>query len=286
MTPYGFHKYQAMGNDMIVLDPATFTPALTATAVQRICDRHFGLGADGICYGPLSDSAIPAMRFFNPDGTEAEKSGNGLRIFARYVWEQGYVTGRVFQIGIGDSVIPVHVQDETANTISMGMGRLAFDSAAIPMAGAARDVVDETITVAGGAYLATGVNIGNPHCVIFGQMVTAAAVQQHGPAIEIAPLFPNRINIQFAEVVDRHTIHIEIWERGAGYTLASGTSSCAAAGAAVRSGRCDSPVTVHMAGGTAQVAIDSRWHATLTGTVEAVAQGELSPDLARHFSEV
>jgi diaminopimelate epimerase len=283
MSTYGFHKYQALGNDMVVLDPATFLMSLTPAAIRRICDRHFGLGADGVCYGPLPGSPIPAMIFFNPDGTEAEKSGNGLRIFARYVWEKGYVTGRVFQIGIGDAVIPVQVEDETAHTISMGMGCLSFTSTAIPMTGAAREVVDETITVDGQRYLATGVNIGNPHCVIFGQPVTAAAVQQCGPAIETAPLFPNRINVQFAEVLDRHTIRIEIWERGAGYTLASGTSSCAAAGAAVRSGRCDSPITVHTAGGTVRVAVDADWQVTLTGTVEAVAWGELAADIVRYF---
>ncbi|MBZ0275643.1 MAG: diaminopimelate epimerase, partial [Anaerolineae bacterium] len=152
-----------------------------------------------------------------------------------------------------------------------------------PMTGAAREVVDEILTINGRDYLATAVNIGNPHCVIFNQDVSAAAVQQYGAAIETASLFPNRINVQFATVIDRHTIQIEIWERGAGYTLASGTSSCAAAAAAVRSGRCDSPVQVRMVGGTARVAIDADWHATLTGTVDAVAQGELAEDIIRQL---
>ncbi|MBZ0277996.1 MAG: diaminopimelate epimerase, partial [Anaerolineae bacterium] len=203
---YHFHKYQAMGNDMLVLDPATFSPALTPEGIRLICDRHFGLGADGICYGPLPDTSIPAMRFFNPDGSEAEKSGNGLRIFARFVWDRGYVIGRSFQIGIGDNVIPVQIEDIAGHTISMEMGRLRFTSPDIPMTGAAREVVDETLTINGRDYLATAVNIGNPHCVIFNQEVSAAAVQQYGAAIETAPLFPNRINVQFATVIDRHTI--------------------------------------------------------------------------------
>ncbi|MCB9454055.1 MAG: diaminopimelate epimerase [Anaerolineaceae bacterium] len=283
MNTARFYKYQAMGNDMLVIDPATFPRVMTPAVAQRLCDRHFGVGADGICYGPLPNIALPTMRFYNPDGSEAEKSGNGLRIFARYVWEKSYATERHFQIGIGDAVIPVQIQDATAHTISTGMGQLAFHSPLIPMTGVARDVVDETLTIDGQTYLATAVNVGNPHCVIFDQPVTPAAIQQFGPVIEVAPLFPNRINVQFVEVIDRHTIHIEIWERGAGYTLASGTSSCAAAGAAVRTGRCESPVTVQMAGGTATVALDDEWNAHLTGTVEAIAQGELALDLIKRF---
>lgn len=284
-----FHKYQALGNDMVVLDPATFTRPLTPELIRRICDRHFGLGADGICYGPLPDLSPPHMRFFNPDGSEAEKSGNGLRIFARYLWDLGYVSGPVYEIRINQEPIAVRIEDNSAQTITTTIGRLSFHSATIPVAGRPREVIEEAITVeAGGqehAYRITAVSAGNPHCVIFVPELSTAEVKRVGPALETAPLFPQRSNVQFARLVDQHTIQIEIWERGAGYTLASGTSASAAAGAAIRTGRCRSPVEVRMAGGTVQVAIDDDWQVTLTGRVAAVCAGQFAPDFWREIED-
>jgi diaminopimelate epimerase len=267
-----FYKYQALGNDMVVIDPAMFARPLTPTAVRLLCDRHLGLGADGICYGPLPGAKRPlTMRFFNPDGSEAQKSGNGLRIFARYVWDAGYVAAdsaerpRNFTIAMGEEAIGVHVLDDGAHTISLDMGTLTFAW------------VEEAIMVDGEQVVVTAVSIGNPHCVVFTDHLSA--VHTLGPHLETAPQFPDRTNVQFVHVLDAHTIQIEIWERGAGYTLASGTSSCAAAGAAIRTGRCHSPVEVRMAGGVAQVAVNEMWGVTLTGNVAAVCQGTLAADL-------
>lgn len=275
-----FYKYQALGNDMLVLDPATFEPDLTPAAIRLLCDRHFGLGADGICYGPLpGESGPPRMRFFNPDGSESGKSGNGLRIFARYVWEQGYVTLPNFALGIGSETVQVTLKDEAGQRLAVEMGRLSFHSQDIPVSGPAREVVNEVMTIAGREYGVTAVTIGNPHCVIFTEELSAAVASAAGPAIETAPHFPQRTNVQWVRVLDRHTIQIEIWERGAGYTLASGTSSCAAAGAAVKTGRCLSPVEVRMAGGVALVELEAQWQVRLTGPVEAVSSGTLAADL-------
>ena len=275
-----FYKYQALGNDMLVLDPATFDLPLTPAACRLLCDRHFGLGADGICYGPLPGQAHPRlMRFINPDGSEAEKSGNGLRIFARYLWDRGYVGTPDFNISINGEAVQVRLRDKTGRAFTIDMGRLSFCSSEIPVSGPPREVVEEPLEINGTRWTVTAAGIGNPHCVIFTGEVTAALARQVGPAIEQAACFPNRVNVQFARVLDAHTLQIEIWERGAGYTLASGTSSCAAAGAAVRTGRCRSPVQVRMAGGMAVVAIDDTWQASLTGEVEAVATGCLAEDL-------
>ncbi|NJN97325.1 MAG: diaminopimelate epimerase [Anaerolineales bacterium] len=275
-----FYKYQALGNDMVVIDPARFAFPLTPVAIRNICDRHFGLGADGICYGPRPGEPHPRqMRFFNPDGSESGKSGNGLRIFARYLWDQGYVQTPVFEIGIGREVVKVEVKDAAARTLTIAMGRLSFDSRAIPVGGPTREVVNEAVRLAGHDYRITAVTIGNPHCVIFTEEISEAATRTAGPTIEVDALFPERTNVQFARVVDRHTLHLEIWERGAGYTLASGTSACAAAGAAIRTGRGDSPIEVCMAGGMALVEIDPDWQVNLTGPVEAVASGTFAPDL-------
>jgi len=286
-----FQKYQALGNDMVVIDPATFDYPLMPATARLICDRHFGLGADGICYGPLPNAAKPrTMRFFNPDGSESAKSGNGLRIFARYVWEQGYAGTDVapwpmptFEIGIGSERVQVEIMDQTAHTIALTMGGLSFHSRAIPVAGPAREVVEEEVIIAGTKYRITAVTIGNPHCVIFTGTISQTTCCTVGPCIETDTFFPDRTNVQFVEVLDRHTIRIEIWERGAGYTLASGTSACAAAGAAIRTGRCDSPVAVSMPGGTARVAVDEARQVTLTGTVEGVCRGIFAAELVAKF---
>lgn len=269
---YQFTKYHALGNDMLVIDPATFALPLTPERARRLCHRHFGLGADGICYGPLPDEPGPnRMRFLNPDGSEAEKSGNGLRIFARYLWDRGYVHGRSFTITIYGQSIQADVLDEDARTIALAMGSLTFSR------------VEEEVVVDGQMVRLTAVSIGNPHCVLFTDDLDA--IHTIGPKLETASLFPNRTNVQLVRVVDAHTIEMAIWERGAGYTLASGTSASAAAGTAVRTGRCQSPVTARMAGGEAVVAVDADWQVVLTGPVTAVAQGSIAPDLLQELEK-
>jgi len=270
---YQLFKYQALGNDMLVIDPARFEQALTPECVRLLCDRHFGIGADGICYGPLTDEPGPnAMRFLNPDGSEAEKSGNGLRIFARYLWDAGYVDSRLYTITIQNQPIHVEVLDENAHTIALEMGKVTFFR------------VEEPMEVDGEILQITAVSVGNPHCVLFDDRF--GAIHHIGPVLETAPEFPNRTNVQIVRIIDEHTIEIAIWERGAGYTLASGTSASASAGAAIRTGRCKNPVEVRMAGGSATVAVDEDWNIVLTGTVTAVFQGQLAPDLVVELSDM
>ena len=273
---------------MVVIDPAQFDLPLTPNTIQLICNRHFGLGADGICYGPLSNSESThphQMRFFNPDGSEAEKSGNGLRIFARYLWDQGYVSNKTFEMWISEQIIAAEIKDTQARTIALQMGQLSFNSTDIPVCGSNREVVAEPMAFDNATYPVTAVTVGNPHCVIFIDENAAQRAHRFGPVIEVAPQFPNRTNVQFVQVIDRHTIEIEIWERGAGYTLASGTSASATAGAAIKTGRCDSPVEVQMAGGIATVAVDACWQVTLTGNVEAVCHGSFAQDLEMQFPQ-
>lgn len=279
-----FYKYQALGNDMVVIDPANFDVSLTPAAIRLICNRHFGLGADGICYGPLPDAEHPhKLRFFNPDGSEAEKSGNGLRVFARYLWDKGYVSHKNFEVWMSDTVVKTAIQDEAAHRIAMTVGRLSFNSADIPVSGSPREVVGELMAFGDAMYYVTAVTVGNPHGVIFVPEVSAEETQRMGAVIETSPHFPHRTNVQFVQVLNRHTINIEIWERGAGYTLASGTSASAAAGASIKTGQCQSPVEVHMAGGTAIVAIDPQWQVTLIGNVEGICWGNFAGDLVEKF---
>ncbi len=269
------HKYQALGNDYLVWhagDPADLTP----DRVRRICHRHFGVGSDGILVpGAGAGGAEHSLRILNPDGSEAEKSGNGLRIFARYLWDQGEVKDAAFTVRTLGGM--VHAQVEAGGSrIQVQMGRASFDSSQIPVRGERREVVAEPIVVAGREFRFTAVTVGNPHCVIPVDDLDRELALRYGPELETHENFPNRTNVQFVRPVGRHELQVEIWERGAGYTLASGSSSCAAAAACVRLGLCDDPLTVRMPGGSLEITVDARWELTMTGPAEKVAEVTLA----------
>jgi diaminopimelate epimerase len=220
------------------------------------------------------------LRLYNPDGGEFEKSGNGLRIFARYLWDLGLPADPNFTLHSPGGPVTAHVLDTQASRIAMDMGTLSF-TAGKSHGGTTGELIEQPVHVAGRELRVTAVDIGNPHCVVFVERAVPQLAQEAGPLLETFPLFPRRTNVQFVEWVDRHTLHIEIWERGAGYTLASGTSSCAAAGAAVRTGRCTSPVLVRSPGGALLVEIAADWSVRLTGPVAPVCRGELSVGLTQ-----
>ena len=273
-----FYKYHALGNDYIVLDSAEFKE-LTKERICRLCHRNYGLGSDGILYGPTDiEQADFALRIFNPDGSEAEKSGNGLRIFARYLWDKGKVEGNEFTIlTVGGKVkAKVHTNGQK---VTVDMGQVSFESAKIPVIGARREVINEQMEIAGQILNFTAATIGNPHCVILCDEISESQTRTLGPLIEREPRFPNRTNVQFMKVLDRSNIRIEIWERGAGYTLASGSSSSAAAATARRLGLCNSNITVHMPGGEIKIVISDNFSITMTGVVTKVAEGLISEEI-------
>ncbi|MDR3229087.1 MAG: diaminopimelate epimerase [Puniceicoccales bacterium] len=302
-----FHKYHALGNDYLVLDPKDWSPAVAPTPeqIRKICHRHYGLASDGILWGPFStattaSTATPStsstpstpstastaptpfgLRIFNPDGSEAEKSGNGLRIFSRYLYDQKLVAAAVpFHISTPGGVVlsTVYLGGES---VRVEMGHVSFDSAKIPvlLAGVPREVLGENITVNGRDFLYCAATVGNPHCVIPVAKATAALATEYGPAIENHPLFPNRTNVQFLEIIDRKNIRIEIWERGAGYTYASGSSSSAAAAVARKLDLADNELTVHMPGGKIEISIAPDYAITMTGPVTRVGEYQMSPDV-------
>jgi diaminopimelate epimerase len=273
-----FYKYQALGNDYIVIPPEDAPNGLTAAEIIRICDRHYGVGSDGILLGPLpSPEADFGLRLFNPDGGEFEKSGNGLRIFARYLWDEGMVQGDPFTIMTPGGRVTAQVFDQ-GRRVTVEMGQVSFDSTRIPVAGPPREVLNETIVVAGQTLRYCAATVGNPHCVVLLDEVNAAIAHTLGPHLETAPRFPNRTNVQFMQVLDRHNIRIEIWERGAGYTLASGSSSSAAAAVAHRLGLCDPQINVHCPGGVIEIGIGADWPIRMTGAVTKVCVGELAAE--------
>jgi len=280
-----FYKYHALGNDYVVLNPAEMALPLTPARVQRICHRHFGLGSDGILYGPFrDDDGALRLRIFNPDGSEAEKSGNGLRIFARYLWEQHLVGELSFRLRTAGGEVAVRVERPDGSDISVEMGRLTFRSEVIPVAGPPREVLQERIVLAGETHLFSAVSIGNPHAVFVVDRVDADLARRLGPLVERHPFFPQRTNVQFVQVVDRRHIHIEIWERGAGYTLASGSSSCAAAGVAFRLGLCAEDVVVQMPGGELSVSVRPDFSVRQRGPVESVARGECTASFQKSLA--
>jgi len=219
-----FKKYHGLGNDYLVIDPNVRDVEMTEDNIRLICDRNFGVGSDGILYGPILDGDIPALRILNPDGSEAEKSGNGLRIFAKYLFEKQYVQSKEFQIKTLGGIVSVQVKDDTAGLIRINMGKVTFISNEIPVTGESREVVNEALDIEGVDLKVTCLSIGNPHCVIPMEEVSEERARALGPLVENHKSFPNRINLQILKVIDRANIDIRIWERGAGYTLASGSS--------------------------------------------------------------
>lgn len=273
-----FYKYQALGNDYVVLEPSD-AGAVTPGFVRRVCDRHFGIGSDGILIGGSSPSpGVFALRIYNPDGSEAEKSGNGLRIFARYLKDRGRVDNSRFSVLTKGGTVVCQVL-EGGHQVFVEMGVASFDSERIPVRGPRREVVGEEIEVGGERLRFTGVTVGNPHCVIHCDEISPALAQRLGPLIETHSLFPARTNVQFVKILDPHHMQIEIWERGAGYTLASGSSSCAAAAASVKLGLCARAVEVTMPGGALAIEVMEDFSLTMLGPVGQVAQGALARDL-------
>jgi diaminopimelate epimerase len=274
-----FYKYHALGNDYLVLNPSDLGTELSSFEIQRICHRHFGVGSDGILLGPLeSEEGDFGLRIFNPDGSEAEKSGNGLRIFSRYLWDQGLVQERPFTVmtlgGRVESIV-----ENGGRSVTVQMGRVSFDSTQIPVTGKPREVLNETLVLEGKELLFCAATVGNPHCVFLRDEVSEEETRRLGPLIETDPRFPNRTNVQFMKVLDPSHIQIEIWERGAGYTLASGSSSSAAAAVAYRLGLCGGQITVRMPGGELDIRISQDFSIQMTGPVTKVAEGTLFPEM-------
>jgi diaminopimelate epimerase len=274
-----FSKYHALGNDYLVMDPQDWPLPLTPLQIKAICHRNFGVGSDGILLGPLpSDQARFALRIFNPDGSEAEKSGNGLRIFSRYLWDRQRVKNEAFDIQTPGGVVTARVL-EGGKTVRVEMGRVSFQSDRIPVIGPTREVINEEIAVGGRTFTFCAATIGNPHCVIPLPEISAEMAKRYGPLLETDARFPKRTNVQFLKVLDRENIQIEIWERGAGYTLASGSSSSAAAAVAHRLGLCDSSISVHMPGGTISIEIGDGFSILMTGPVTKVSEGTISEEV-------
>jgi len=281
-----FYKYHGLGNDYLVMNPADIGRELTRREIIAICHRNYGIGSDGILWGPgQNKDGSFGLRIFNPDASEAEKSGNGLRIFSRYLWDQALIkTDQSFQISTPGGKVQSKVMEQ-GKVVNVEMGQVSFDSRIIPVQGPHREVLNETIRVRGQDYQYCAATVGNPHCILLMDSVSEELARTAGPVIETDARFPNRTNVQFMKVLDRNNIQIEIWERGAGYTLASGSSSSAAAAVAHKLGLCDNVIQVHMQGGVLEIIIDTDFGISMTGPVTKTGTGTIDAELFSDFPD-
>ena len=265
-----FEKWQGLGNDYVLVEREEWPAPITPEVARLVCDRHFGVGSDGILEVDHEGPA-PRMTVWNPDGSIAENCGNGIRMVGRHLDRAGRLPadGRVLT-GEGEGFVRV-LQD---GRVAVRMGRARFP------AGEGR----ERVRVDGADVELVEVSMGNPHAIIEHpdpQSVVAAI----GPLLEVAPRFPDRVNVEFVRADGPSELTMRVWERGVGETLACGTGACAAAVAAVRLSGLVSPVTVHLAGGDLEIAVDDDLEVTMTGPAEQVYEGTLGPVLAESLRE-
>ncbi len=281
-----FTKMQGAGNDFIIVEAGDIDQNWSQMAVA-MCDRHFGIGADGLLLLLPSDKADCQMRIFNPDGSEAEACGNGLRCLAEYVLDKGAVNARDNQILIetaaGIRVVRIGKAEGKTTKIQVSMGAPKFGAKDIPVAikpikGNSVDIkpiLDYPVTIEGRELLLDFVSMGNPHAVYFGQYpVSKFPLSRLGPRVEQHKIFPNRVNFEVAYIINRQQIEARVWERGAGETLACGTGACAIAVVAQLHGYVGNKVDIRLPGGTLNVEWDGAGEVFLSGPTEVVFTGK------------
>jgi diaminopimelate epimerase len=277
-----FVKSHGLGNEYIVLNFDDLNFKLTEDKIKLLCNVHYGIGSDGILLKVPGYKADFGLRIFNPDGSEAEKSGNGIRIFSKYLYDYGFTDKKEFSIETLGGNVKAQVIEEKkgkAFMIKVDMGKATFQSKEIPVKWPKEECFGEILEIKDKKYLMHCVSVGNPHCTILVDHLKEEEIKEYGTYIENNALFPNRINVQFAKVLSRSEVEILIWERGAGYTLASGSSSSAVASVMVKKGVTDNNVTVKMPGGSLKIEVDETWNIRMTGEVREIASGTLSKEL-------
>jgi len=282
MEKNSFVKMHGLGNEYIVFDKEAISFDLTVNAIKRLCNIHFGIGSDGIVLKVPSSGADFGFRVYNPDGSEAEKSGNGLRILCKYLYDYGFTKSRRFSVETLSGIVHAGIMEEQggkASLIKVDMGKAEFASRKIPVNSELPEFIAQKITAGDKEFEVNCVSVGNPHCVIVKDILNEEEILKYGPLIENHKLFPNRINVQFARVLSENDAQILIWERGAGFTLASGSSSCAASSILVKKGLINNDLTMHMKGGTLKIQIDREWNIRMTGEVREIAKGVLSNEM-------
>jgi diaminopimelate epimerase len=275
-----FTKMHGLGNDFVMVDCVRepLDEASLPELARRVCDRHFGVGADGLILAVPSEKADFRMRLINADGSEAEHCGNGIRCVAKLIYDHGHTQSERIRIETTGriNVLDLNVSDGVVRTVRVDMGKPVFRRADVPMTGPADDeAIAEPLLVDGRTLEFTGISMGNPHAVTFVDDVDAFPVTTLGPLVERHEAFPRRTNTEFIQVLGRNELKMRVWERGAGETLACGTGACASLVAAVRTGRADRHAIVHLPGGDLVIEWADNDHVLMTGPAVTVFEGVL-----------
>lgn len=268
MRDLQFVKMQGTGNDFVIIDQrAAAGDSLPLQEIpeiaKKLCDRHFGVGADGLILVLPSDRADYRMRIFNPDGSEAEMCGNGIRCFTRYVWENAEEKKDVISVDtLAGIMVPAPIVEEGS-----------FVGVEVDMGEPSVEAVKEPLKIENLDYSINKISMGNPHCVIFVEDLQSVRIKEIGPIIENLPQFPNRTNVEFVQVLNDKEIDLKVWERGAGETLACGTGACASVVAASLNGLTGKKVVVHLPGGNIGIEWAQDNHILMRGPAEKVFEG-------------
>lgn len=275
-----FVKYHGLGNDFILIDNrASSEPIVTPEQAVKLCDRHFGIGADGVIFAlPGTEGADYTMRIFNSDGSEPEMCGNGIRCFAKFLGDLEESTNdssRSYRIHTLAGLIVPHLTSDGQVKVDMGKPKLLAKEIPTTLAAAEEKVIDRSLDVVGQSWSVTCVSMGNPHCITFVDDVAAIPLEEIGPQFEHHPVFPQRTNTEFIQVTSRDYLKMRVWERGAGATLACGTGACASLVAGVLVGKCDRVATVELPGGCLQIEWSQDQKLYMTGPAERVFTGRI-----------
>lgn len=273
-----FVKMHGLGNDFAVVAEFSHVPADIATRAIAVCDRHFGVGADGLVLILPSDVADVQMRIFNADGTEPEQCGNAVRCVGKYAYDYGLVTSDTITVETraGLQRLRLFLAEGRVASVEVDMGAPILQGLAVPTTVDAEPVREHPVAITGASYSITAVSMGNPHAVIFVDDLEQVPLHQHGPELETHALFPRKTNVEFVEVHSRTEVTMHVWERGVGETLACGSGACAVGVAGVLTGRTDRRVLVHLKGGDLQIdwrEADGRVY--MTGPAVVVYEGTL-----------
>jgi len=272
-----FIKMHGLGNDFVFLDHFSVAADKDYSELaKKLCHRQFGIGGDGLVVILPSEVADARMRIINSDGTEPEMCGNGIRCFARYVYDQGIVNHNPMRVETlaGVLTVQLNIKEAQVEGVRVDMGEPILRADLIPVLGQGEPVVGKTLEVLGETFQYTAVSMGNPHCVIFVDDFATLDFERLGPAIEKHALFPRKTNVEFIVINSRKDFTMKVWERGAGPTLACGTGACASAVAAVLNHKTERAVTVHLPGGDLLIEWASDNHVYMTGPATYVFKGE------------
>jgi len=282
-----FHKMHGLGNDYVVIDESTeeLIPEEKKPEISaELCTRGFSVGADGVIFVVPSAEADIRFRIFNSDGSEAEMCGNGIRCFAKYVYENDVLKQKKMTVETlsGTKELTLHVENGTVKSIQVDMGTAAFKTSEVPMTSAEEEFIDQELLVDGEPLKLTAISVGNPHAIIFTEDLEGVALDHLGPLIENHQAFPERTNVHFVGVVSSKEVEMLTWERGAGFTMACGTGATSTVIAGYKLGLLQKDVLVHLPGGDLQITVyekEGKLGAFMEGDAVSVFEGIMELDL-------